>query len=34
MEHRGRQVLQKPYTLENMARGLAELFGGIPDQAR
>jgi light-regulated signal transduction histidine kinase (bacteriophytochrome) len=25
MEHRGRQVLQKPYTLENMARALIEL---------
>lgn len=28
MEHRNRQVLQKPYTLENMARALAELFEG------
>jgi light-regulated signal transduction histidine kinase (bacteriophytochrome)/CheY-like chemotaxis protein len=27
MEHRGRQVLQKPYTLENMARALVELLG-------
>ena len=27
MEHRTRQVLQKPYTLENMARALAGLLG-------
>ncbi len=27
MEHRARQVLQKPYTLENIARVLAELLG-------
>lgn len=27
MEHRTRQVLQKPYTLENMARALADLCG-------
>ncbi|MGE0769753.1 MAG: HWE histidine kinase domain-containing protein [Hyphomicrobiaceae bacterium] len=27
MEHRSRQVLQKPYTLENMARALAALVG-------
>jgi hypothetical protein len=29
MQHRNRQVLQKPYTLENMARALAELFGNV-----
>ena len=29
MEHRVRQVLQKPYTLENMARALSELYGGL-----
>lgn len=28
MEHRTRQVVQKPYTLENMARALAVLLGG------
>ena len=27
MEHRSRQVLQKPYTMENMASALAELLG-------
>lgn len=27
MEHRTRQVLQKPYTLENMARALADICG-------
>ena len=25
MEHRARQVLQKPYTIENIARALVEL---------
>jgi CheY-like chemotaxis protein len=34
MEHRDRQVLQKPYTLENMARALAELLGGASDYIR
>jgi light-regulated signal transduction histidine kinase (bacteriophytochrome)/CheY-like chemotaxis protein len=34
MEHRARQVLQKPYTLENMARALAELFGDTWDQKK
>lgn len=34
MEHRSRQVLQKPYTLENMARALAELMDGFADHMR
>jgi light-regulated signal transduction histidine kinase (bacteriophytochrome)/CheY-like chemotaxis protein len=34
MEHRDRQVLQKPYTLENMARALVELLGGTSPVAR
>jgi hypothetical protein len=34
MEHRSRQVLQKPYTLENMARALAELINGFADHMR
>ncbi len=31
MEHRNREVLQKPYTLENMARVLIELLSGASD---
>ncbi len=31
MEHRNRQVLQKPYTLENMASALAELLSSLSD---
>jgi CheY-like chemotaxis protein len=27
MEHRSRMVIQKPYTLENVARALAEILG-------
>lgn len=34
MEHRERQVLQKPYTLENMARALVEMLGGASDLVR
>ena len=29
-DHRGRRVLQKPYTLENVARALAELMAAAP----
>lgn len=34
MEHRSRQVLQKPYTLENMARALLELLEGRSELPR
>lgn len=27
MDHRSRIVVQKPYTIENLARGIAELLG-------
>ena len=30
MEHRSRPLVQKPYTLENMARSVAELLGLSP----
>lgn len=31
MEHRSRHVVQKPYTLENVARALAELLNELPE---
>ena len=30
IEHRNRIIVQKPYTLENVARAMSELVGGAP----